>query len=439
MKKCTSFVFGAILAVCMVRETAMAQGPSPDPARLASVIRANAVDPLTWEDCVRLAAKHNPALIAAREQVAAAEAGIRAARSAMLPQLSIGTSAEYGEQSGSETDGDTSYGASLSVGQSLYSGGENHAKVRAAEAGLDKAKAGANGTSADRTYDLRSAFVELLHAQEQLDLLRKIEERRKDNLELVDLRYEGGREHKGSLALSQAAFYEAAVDVGQAEREVKVARQTLMRTIGMEGEAGALSVTGKLQTTPAPEISDWGRKARETPEYAQTLAEKSAAEAQVESARSGYLPDLSLNGSAGRYRDEDAFEDDRWSVGLKLTFPFWSGGGSKYEYQQAKANLREAEANLTDTLNTEAKDLAETLMTFENAVETVSVREKFIEASEVRAAIARQQYEDGLLSFENWDLIENDLIANRKHLLDAQKAAILAEAAWWKKSGHGVF
>ena len=69
----------------------------------------------------------------------------------------------------------------------------------------------------------------------------------------------------------------------------------------------------------------------------------------------------------------------------------------------------------------------------------MAVQKKYVEASDIRAEIARQQYEDGLLSFENWVLIEDDVISRRKLLLDAQKNAMAAEAAWWKAIGYNAF
>ena len=63
----------------------------------------------------------------------------------------------------------------------------------------------------------------------------------------------------------------------------------------------------------------------------------------------------------------------------------------------------------------------------------------YVAAADIRAEISRQQYDDGLLSFENWDLIENDLINKRKGLLDSQRAALLAETAWWRATGYEAF
>ena len=416
---------------------------------LLGVAPAWAAEPLTWQDCVGLAAEQNPDLVAAREQVAAAEAGTRVARSALLPQLSVGGQAGHSEggQAGQTEEGHVRgdaagqdpYGLTVGATQSLYSGGEKRANVRVAEATLIETEAGADLSAVETTYQVRTAFVNLLYTQEQTELLRKIRDRRANNSEMVELRYEGGLEHKGSLALSQAALYEADVDLKQAWRKAGTAQEVLRRAIGIREGATDLRIAGEIDGFQVPDAVDTAELARRTPEYQQAIASRQGAEAELKIARSGFLPSVDLDSSAGRYGDEGSFENDRWSVGLKLTFPFWPGGVNVHEYRKAKANLAEAEATVLGTENTLVADLAQTLVDLSNAAEDVLVQRRQLEASELRAEISREQYTNGLLGFENWDIIENDLIAKRKRLLDAQRDALLAEAAWWRKSGRSAF
>ena len=136
-------------------------------------------------------------------------------------------------------------------------------------------------------------------------------------------------------------------------------RQVLSRTIGLQARSDELVVTGALGAGEAPESIDVETLARHTPAYVASIASRSVAEAQAVSARGGYKPDVSLTGSAGRSGDEDASEEDSWSVGLKLSFPLWPGGKTKHEVRKAKAALRESEANAADTLNSVARTLAE--------------------------------------------------------------------------------
>jgi hypothetical protein len=56
----------------------------------------------------------------------------------------------------------------------------------------------------------------------------------------------------------------------------------------------------------------------------------------------------------------------------------------------------------------------------------------------LRAEIARSKYNNGLLSFEDWDLIENDLINRQKALLVSVRERVTAEAGWEQARGEGA-
>jgi len=396
-------------------------------------------DTLSWADCVRLAAENSPALIASRRQVETAEVSVGIARSALLPQLSAGASASRSDRDGAGAASDTSYSASVSVDQSLYSGGRNQASIRAARASLERTTAAGDDTGAQLTYDLRAAFVDVLYAGEQVALLHTIEARRRENLELVELRYEGGREHKGSLASSRASLFDAQVQVKQATRRTFVNRSVLCRTIGIESMPQGTGISGSMNEVAIPKDGPIETIAKRTPTFRASLASVAAAEADLAGARGGYRPSLSLSGSAARSGDNDAFEDDSWAVGLKLSLPLWSGGKTGHEVTKARAAVAAANADLADTFNGVINSLAEARQGLMNAVEDVEVQEKYLEAAETRAEIARQQYEDGLLSFENWVVIEDDLVNRKKQLLDARRSAMRAEASWWRATGRSVF
>ena len=59
----------------------------------------------------------------------------------------------------------------------------------------------------------------------------------------------------------------------------------------------------------------------------------------------------------------------------------------------------------------------------------------YLQAEGVRAEIGRSQYASGMLSFEDWDRIENDLISSEKSDLGGRRDAVVAEANWEKVQG----
>ncbi len=147
-----------------------------------------------------------------------------------------------------------------------------------------------------------------------------------------------------------------------------------------------------------------------TPAYAKAKAALERAEAEVQSARSGYRPTASVYGAASRYGAALDMEEDNLSAGVRLTLPLWEGGRVGAEVRQAAARKAVAQADLLDVANTQHTSLDKALQAYREAGENVAVQQQFAAAQELRATIAREQYANGLLKFDNWDIIENDLI-----------------------------
>jgi outer membrane protein TolC len=162
------------------------------------------------------------------------------------------------------------------------------------------------------------------------------------------------------------------------------------------------------------------------------------ARSSLRQARSGRQPTLSAYGTASRYGDEWSVEEDSVGAGVRLSIPLWAGGQTGADIRRAAARLAAAEASLADTLNSQRTRVDQALQSFQEAVEALAVRRQFLEAQELRATIAREQYGNGLLEFDNWDIIENDLINRQKSLLETRRQAWRAEAAWWQVTGRGL-
>ena len=80
--------------------------------------------------------------------------------------------------------------------------------------------------------------------------------------------------------------------------------------------------------------------------------------------------------------------------------------------------------------------LEQTWAALQDSVGTVGVQKKFLDAAEERAKISEAQYSLGLIQFDNWTIIEDDLVNAKKTFLNAQANALLAEANWIQAKGE---
>jgi outer membrane protein TolC len=72
----------------------------------------------------------------------------------------------------------------------------------------------------------------------------------------------------------------------------------------------------------------------------------------------------------------------------------------------------------------------------QDAIETVEVQKKQLDAAEERAKIAEAEYATGFISYDNWTIIEDNLVSAKTRYLDAEANALFAEANWVQAKGE---
>lgn len=400
---------------------------------LASPVNVLAETPLTWKDCVQEAFKNHPDIAAAAAQVSQARARRDIAHGAGLPHISgFADRTRTSVESYPKTD---TYSYGVTASQLLFDAFKTSYDVSAAEEAVRSAEYAYTAVSSDVRYRLRSAFVDLLRAQELLSIAQEIADRRRRNLELVRLRYTAGREHKGSLLTAEANLSQAEFEVSQAGRNLALAQHRLGRELGRKAFS-AIRVQGSLavsEPTAMPDnIEDM---ARADFEVQRRLALKEQARFGLKAARADLAPKLYANASAGRTSSNWPPRIDEWSIGLNLTLPLFEGGIRQAEVARARAALRQAEAEEQSAINEAAASLRDKWTRFANAVEQAGVQRKFLEAAQARAKIARAQYSTGLISFDTWTIIEDDLVRAEKAILSAEADAMILEADWIRARG----
>ena len=403
-------------------------------------IAAYAVEPLvTWDDCVGEMIRNNPQLQAFSAAVEKARADVMGNYGPFLPQISAdGSIGKSNMELDTGYQDSTSYQASLSAYQSLFAGFGDVATLRRSQALLTIAEINLQTTKAALSATLRQSFARLLYAQDFVRLSEVIAARRKENVNLVEMRFDAGRENKGSFLRSKAYYRQAQFEMTQSHRGLKTAQQQMAATLGRH-EITVLTITGKWDFADLPEAPDFNALALQTPDYRNAATQVRAAKEGVRIAQSDFYPTWSVNGSIGRSDDDSLIpKNDQWSVGTAISYPLFAGGQHWYATRSAKADQRKAEDTRKDTENQMVATLEDRFVAWQDATERTDVQTEFLKAAEVRAEIARVQYQNGLLSFEDWDLIENDLIDKQKAMLSSQRDAVVARAGWEKALGTGV-
>lgn len=156
-------------------------------------------------------------------------------------------------------------------------------------------------------------------------------------------------------------------------------------------------------------------------------------------ARSAFSPSLDLSASLAR-NDRYLFPDDqneRWTLALNLTIPIFDGLADYSSTKSAVSNRYAAEATRR---NTYLRLIPSIKLSYNQAKQSevkLKVDSRFREASLTRAEIARAKYNNGLLTFEDWDIIESELINRQISYLQSKRDRIIKFAAFEKTIGKG--
>lgn len=393
-------------------------------------------DVLTWQDAFARTVSNNIDLSVARLKLREAEAALKSQQSVYYPDLS----AKAGRSiSGSKTGGDDNWdnseslSASLNASYTIFDGFGNRARVTKTEAELYAEKANFDQTLSNVQYDLRKAFADQLYAQELVELMKSIAVRRTGNARLVEMRYEGGREHKGSLLLKQAQLTEAVYNVQDAERSLELAQRRLAGLMKLEKFA-PFRLDGTLRAAEPPDAVSLDELARRTPSYRSAEANLKAAEQGFIITRSARFPKVAASASLSLSGKND-FTREGWETGIGVSLPIFTGGQLSQDIIISGLKREQSRLNTEKTMLDLLNSLQSALNVYRSSYAALRVQDAQLLAAETRAAVARTQYEQGLVSFQDWDTIETQLITAQRSWLSSRRTADQAEAAWQNAMG----
>jgi len=200
---------------------------------------------LTWDDCIKEAAKNHPDLISASEAIKQQGFSKAVTASDIYPKLDGNLDISRSKTTQAPKN---SYSYGVAGSQLIFNGAKTINDIRAASENIKASIENYKFVSSDVRFNLRTAFVNLLKAQEFVNVARDIVKIRRDSLILITLRYQSGLEHKGALLTAEANLSEAEYELSQGKREVELRQVQLSKEMGRK-EIAQIYVKGDFEVS----------------------------------------------------------------------------------------------------------------------------------------------------------------------------------------------
>lgn len=392
-----------------------------------------AAEPLTLEEASKSVLAANPQAQAASRNLEAAAARETAARAGLYPSFYASASWSRNGQQGYDPYDSYSYGFSGS--QPLFSP-SLPAAARSASASRRSAQAAYDRTASRLAYELKTAFADILNAREALKLSGETLKRRADNLELIRLKYQAGRENKAALLETEAALKTARWQHERYAKNLRLLERKLNRLLGRPPQAAVPELRLPEPPEPPADLSAYSAALENHYALREARAALDSASAALDSARGARLPDAKATGSYKWAGSDWPAAPNAWSLGASVSVPLFAGGKLAADAGAAASARGAAEAALKNARDEVSLAAEDAFLSWREARAYLDVARSSLDAAEARAWLVRKQYLAGQASYFEWRNVEEQLIAEQNQYLSAGRGLAAAHAAFVQSTGE---
>ena len=405
---------------------------------LLAAATANAAQGWTLDQCIEYAIENNIQVRQSDLNAQNNDVELNKAVSNRLPGVSA--SASQGWSFGRSITADNTYAntntasTSFSIGadMTLFAGGRISGNIKMAELSLEAAKSDLERIKDDIRVQVAQAFIQIVYNRSILDVARNQVTIDSMQVERLTALAAIGKASSAEVASQNATLAQSRLSVTQAQNNLSLSILTLTQLLELPSPDGFDIVQ--------PETDNLELSIPDSPEaiYAQALDIKPAVKSEeirleqagknIQVARSGYLPSLSLSAGAGtNYYSSSNLKSDAFGtqiknnfgphIGLNLNIPIFSRNSNRNNVRSAKLGQMNQQMQLDNVKKTLYKEIQQA---YYNAVASKSR----YESSEIVQTSAQEsfdlvqaKYEGGKASITEFNESKNRLVSAQADLL----------------------
>jgi outer membrane protein len=436
-----TFALAALLLAAPASVHAQQTSPPPPPP---ATPQAPQGEPLSLRQALATAQEHNPGYRRAISEVATAEADVRRARGAFLPDVNfaMGTSGGFNRKLTGQTQfgevirrdtvleySGSSARQSLSLsGFRLYDGGERRSNLQAARAGEQAVVARVGSEEIRMRADVARRYWEAVRTDRTIRLEEELMAAARDRLEVTRALVRVGVRGPLDVLGAEVAVAEQEQALERARGEARTRQLDLRQAMGVI-EGGWLRLTDEPPTLFDPSTLDTESLVTAAiaahPRIQRVDLTVRQADARIGSARSARLPRLSMGATVARDQGYEGYGglvgvnplDQRVAVDFTLQVPIFTGHKTSYSIQSARAARDAAAEDARGERLALEREVRGALIDLDNAFRAAANAERALGLNRQRVTLAQQQYRVGALTLNDLtDAVERASRAERDAL-----------------------
>jgi outer membrane protein len=412
---------------------------------------------LNLKRCIEIALKKQPGIAAAVGNVEVNTSLVEQAKSNYYPQInwsssynrvspasnrsfvtSTGTTGSSGgiiSSSGGSGSFDE-YSTGFGLNQLIYDFGKTPTEVKIQNLTLGASRSDLENTTDQVILAVKQAYYGVVQAKYNVLVAQDTVKQTSQHLEQAKGFYEVGTHPKFDVIKAEVDLSNAQLNLIKSQNALKISIVSLNNAMGIP-DAPEYSIDENMSFARYEiTLEDALTKAYQNrPDLKSIVSKKQASERSIELARTGYYPVLTGNASYSWSGEKLSSLEHGWDVGAALTFPLFNGFLTKYQVEEAKANLNILRANEESLRQAIFQDVQQAYLTLRAAEEAIPTAKLGVKQSQENLDIANGRYKAGVGNPIEVTDAEVGLANSRTAYIQALYADKVAQAALEKAMG----
>jgi outer membrane protein TolC len=362
---------------------------------------------LNLERCVKLALKMHPNISAAINTINANMSRVGQSKSNYYPQINWSSSYSRISPASGRSESSVSslsttgssfdeYFTGFNLSQNIYDFGKTQTQIKIQNFNLDSSRSDLENLSEQIIFNVKQTYYGVLQTKRNRDVSAESVKQFQHHLEQAKGFYEVGTKPKFDVTKAEVDLSNAKLNLIKAENALKLARVNLNNAMGItEAPEYTLEDNLSFQKYEITFEEAMEKAYKNRSDIKSILAKKQASESSRDLAKKGYYPSFTGN-AAYNWSGEKFPLEHSWNLGAALSFPIFSGFLTKYQVEEANANLNVLKANEESLRQTVFLEVQQAYLNLKDAEERIPTAELTVKQAEENFEIANGRYAAGV-------------------------------------------